>query len=1541
MSRAEAGRLGGRAKASARKASASVRPQPSTSAPSVLQQLLGPSSVSLGPHASQSALVPRDDFLRESWLIKSTALQSWISSPVDAPSGGKPLDHTNNLQLVLGANAKKSAKEGAKQLKVHRRTVASRRRVLALCVVLFKRFHRLRNIESLHNQLVSKYGDKNVRGLLYVLKYKYDEMSLTLNIDEQQTDATLSTVTALAKLLVVTVTVSVLWKVNDSYIVHTTPLPTTIRALHKTSGRCMNHGLALQLPDSLWGQSLFEQGVRLPIADQHGANELADEAFAQADKFLSLDKHNCHVHKIARVGNITTRPFDNEKKGVLYGALALQFGGTMSDFKAALKAYIRKGLDFFMESDGEGPGAEADLHREAVYRQYLDPPEGFAEAAESEMVFVHRTRRLWNGRLRKGRPEHWCKGPDICHTSRDHFLEDADEWVDSILGPKPWRSGSWKGATGPTKFFGLFIEVHRFVLVGFCKGVCGIEVSEDDLGVDEGVSFEEMLARVIEEEHLEELGENPEEDRGDLELPEPAREDDTQKRQSTYRTACRMWLGHKPRGKLWALKTLLDVQQHALNKLLGAQGEQHAHDTLKDHIDGNPKSLNVLRAFRGEFTLEFMHQWGQLMVFEAPWVGMPAEFQTHTLAVSTYCAAAAGIAAMEELMHSDFESQFFMYELLSTDDSSKQEPAAQLLLKRFTDDPCLIAPAWVSHVRLHPTVASLTGADSVAKVRLRGTLVDLDNTSVECHNAGVRRNVKSAVQEKRVHLQDVSMQWTARGEVQERTSPWGWDPHDEEVLDAIVTMQGGGGGRCRAFVSKLAPTHRLPSGRTDFGTIMKKYREECEKESSPLLEECALAGEHARLAGRAKFSQAGKTGTGLFSNFGTVRQAAMHKFQETRRLEALLPPSAELESSLSRATNCEALVAVAAPQEGHLVPFAESTLSQQIDAIRHARRQLASQRAERDKADRARVIEGLKQPLRTDDANLSLVELPLAEGHKFRAHSSGKEATLRIADNAAVFAAKQVEVMRRRAIDMPVQIPDIELQWRKEHRLIKEEDTPELGPIDAKYKRGFCFTFGKTVCLCKGHGVLLKWACQRLGSFLARACPAKSKSRKQLMASKVLLEVRGVFWHLALMYLRPQRPTVFKMRRGDEAYGRPTVVPELSSDGLPRPLRVVDMVREWDLESTLAMRLYVFVGFDNIQRPWIPSRRLTYEPLETALDGSGDGIMFWKGDSAERDDELEKERRKRLEAERRQARAAAGAAPKPRRKRRAKRSKPDSVPKARKRRKPSAAVSVPIENGNDIADAERDSKRVASTSNGESSDHAEFWESMGNPAASGSEDGNAAEPWIWRSTSPGATDRDCEAASIGDFGSDRETKLENADVAPEILLLDFDSDPDHKDVAEKPSKHPEDDVPLSSLAGQAPAQPQGAPKGADAASSDDLFGDADDEGPQGPESDSDSDSSSSDSSSGSTEGNDGKERHKNTLDLSKSHAPTDCTLRRYEPEVERPYWQGMLPPGIVDHLGRHSRRRAFGTNLRTELEAQGDVEGWLYLHAPGDHDLSD
>jgi len=112
MSRAEAGRLGGRAKASARKASASVRPQPSTSAPSVLQQLLGPSSVSLGPHASQSALVPRDDFLRESWLIKSTALQSWISSPVDAPSGGKPLDHTNNLQLVLGANAKKSAKEG-------------------------------------------------------------------------------------------------------------------------------------------------------------------------------------------------------------------------------------------------------------------------------------------------------------------------------------------------------------------------------------------------------------------------------------------------------------------------------------------------------------------------------------------------------------------------------------------------------------------------------------------------------------------------------------------------------------------------------------------------------------------------------------------------------------------------------------------------------------------------------------------------------------------------------------------------------------------------------------------------------------------------------------------------------------------------------------------------------------------------------------------------------------------------------------------------------------------------------------------------------------------------------------------------------------------------------------------------------------------------------------------------------------------------------------------------------------------------------------
>jgi hypothetical protein len=53
-------------------------------------------------------------------------------------------------------------------------------------------------------------------------------------------------------------------------------------------------------------------------------------------------------------------------------------------------------------------------------------------------------------------------------------------------------------------------------------------------------------------------------------------------------------------------------------------------------------------------------------------------------------------------------------------------------------------------------------------------------------------------------------------------------------------------------------------------------------------------------------------------------------------------------------------------------------------------------------------------------------------------------------------------------------------------------------------------------------------------------------------------------------------------------------------------------------------------------------------------------------------------------------------------------------------------------------------------------------------------------------------------------------------------------------------------------------------------------------------------------------------------------------MRRYEPEGVVPaYWLGVLPVGVVDEDGRHSRQRAFRAGLRTEAEAIDQIETWF------------
>ena len=77
-----------------------------------------------------------------------------------------------------------------------------------------------------------------------------------------------------------------------------------------------------------------------------------------------------------------------------------------------------------------------------------------------------------------------------------------------------------------------------------------------------------------------------------------------------------------------------------------------------------------------------------------------------------------------------------------------------------------------------------------------------------------------------------------------------------------------------------------------------------------------------------------------------------------------------------------------------------------------------------------------------------------------------------------------------------------------------------------------------------------------------------------------------------------------------------------------------------------------------------------------------------------------------------------------------------------------------------------------------------------------------------------------------------------------------------------------------------------------------------------------------------------------TLDRS-TEQPAGCICRQYYPAGAPPYWYGVLPEGVTDTKGRHTRRRAFKPGLRTKAEALAEVETWLHVHGEGSLETED
>ena len=1348
----------------------------------------------------------------------------------------------------------------------------------------------------------------------------------------------------------------------------------------------MVDALERQLPDSSLLEGMFESGCRLPTADAHGANEVADEVLHQKQPWLGLHKTNCYMHKHAKTGILSMKPYDSEVKGLLYGSLSLNFAGAFTDFRQALKRLkFGANVDIIIWPQGEpGPGEEADRHREAVFAQYLQRVVHDENRSQSDgppvetkmMKFAYFTKRMFNGRINRTRVEHWCRGSPLCHDTPQDVRDDFDRWVDELEPPRPWRRSSWKGMESPADFFGLLGELHDCLFEPYQVGVCGKDDAtppvprhaEDESLLAMPAQLMDVSLENMPEHHDESAGVEP----GELELPEPAQECSEFERQTTYRSSTLLWLRANPRGRLWALRALLRVHEHSTNRFIKGSGKTFEHENLLKRSKGEPVTHQVQQAYRGHYTNEFQEKYASLMFYPEEWAGMPEQYQTHDLAVVAYCSLAAAIGATEELLVSDFEGHLFGFELLGgggdeADPRFDMNEVACRLIKHRDEAPCLLSAWWLSHVKKYPTREALTSPNSLAEVDTLGMLAKIDNITTELKNSHIRRNVYRVVQSKHVSLQDVSSSWVFASTNDEKDSLWGQSAVRAETADGpqVKTkknMKGGGGGTCRAFVSKHAVQHRLANGKINFAAIMRLWR--CERElaeqghPSELWNACVKDGKRATTVARSKFKELGRKGADLYSNFGALNKKHYRNLDRINSSKAILAHADEqkqiaVDAARERDTALSTMVAYTNAFTDILSAHHGGNVREHLQAIGRLCKVMSAKQVQQRQIDCERIRGHLQKPLQASSFNLKNVQL--SNGQKLLGTSSERVVTVRCDDNATTFAASRVTAMNQSKSN--AQKDALEL-WKQEHVLRNEDQLDPLPHLSSRYKRSPCYLHGKDTCLCSGEGLIIKHAAQSLARGLLKQCPPKSRARTLLLKGRLVLGIADAegtsYWHVCLMYLRPQRPTFVRMVLAGEYMERQCVSPVKDTNGKVSIYRVIHLMQNsvLPLDHSMTSKVYRIVGFDQVLPEFYPAKHLPIEPLDWHTPVAENPITWWDG----RDDELrklaQKEETRRAADERRKARQSRG---EPRTNGRKKHVAPG--PKAKPRKKASAAQplaaiqDVPAPSVPAVADVEDSWSWATCTEEGSDISDLDLEDNV--DAGQGKHLGSFQDSRKVLSVHPAHADAD-HVALQHDAGEDVRSSMgsvaHNAQACTptqfgHLSSVDalFSDDDDHGSDVPAPDLHPEDDMLLVDAClppgALAEAPPDDGVSSCSFEFSDAASEKAAAESPPGPpqsQSDNPDRASSSSSAATSSSSDDGsqdeaRKRLTNTADRSSSQ-PDGCSLRRYEQPGQRNSWLGVLPPGTVDSAGRRSRRRAYGAGLRTEEMAISDIETWLLVN---------
>ncbi len=665
--------------------------------------------------------------------------QDVLSFAAETPAAYKEeLDVFNHMSRLASLSSVGIA------LKRDERTVRRTARLMAVVIVLSKKWRKLGSVQRIHQHLrtICEAESADFTALQFLLKDKYDEVSLPVKQLEEirQRQGNTGPIvpgakhTVTAKLVMLKVSEHYLWRVAGKYVTARFQDANIMIPVEATTPECMLGARKTQLPDLSWQRATFKICGRLAIRDDHPSNGVMDYAMFQLLPWLPPTVFICKLHKQFKTAEILLRPFDLDRMGLVHSTLSFQFGGAFTIWKQAAMKIVEDTLVFRMFGV-EGAGPLAAAYREHVEALYCTVSEA---AISGPGVAALRARLLAKRELLNGNyqlefvVEHWSNG--ISTRDRKHAISRInEECIRPLEIPKVWNLKKWLGPKQSFDFHGEWSATHDLLgrsyqlaydteyylkhrvraedaaaaaagLPGGAAAAAGADHETDGAGpilyaipiADGDLCHDSVDVHDVDATEK-------------AEMDEPTSLATAWERQSTYRGNASRWHRTRPAGRYPALRQIHAVQQDAICHMMGQAGAAFEAIEVQRRCKSEPPRYRGAMIQAGKYTNDSLERYATLIREPAHWHILRPESRTHALSNACLRSCMGAAAITEQLQKArEVTWPFLPYGIVNAKSYQGKVRVADEMVADKEEFGCKIPPYWTEYLRQYPTTAAIT-----------------------------------------------------------------------------------------------------------------------------------------------------------------------------------------------------------------------------------------------------------------------------------------------------------------------------------------------------------------------------------------------------------------------------------------------------------------------------------------------------------------------------------------------------------------------------------------------------------------------------------------------------------------------------------------------------------------------------------------------------------------------------------------------------------------------------------------------------------------